>query len=60
MASTDVNKWLTVAANVGVLAGLILVAYELRQNSDLMRIQVNQARADAAMLSNQQTYESDD
>jgi hypothetical protein len=58
MASTDVKKWLTLTANVGVLLGLALVAYELRQNSDLMRIQINQSRADAAMMSNQQMFES--
>ena len=58
MASTGVNKWLTLTAIVGVLLGLVLVAYELRQDSDLMRVQINQARADAAMLSNQQTFES--
>lgn len=58
MSSNNVTKWLTLVANAGVLMGLILVAYELRQNADLMRIQINQSRADAAMLSNQQTFES--
>lgn len=58
MVTTDLDKWLTLVANGAVLAGLILVAYEVRQNADLMRVQINQARADAAMLSNQQTFES--
>jgi hypothetical protein len=46
------------AANVGVLLGLALVIYEIRQNSDLMQVQISQARADAAVVSNQQTFES--
>jgi hypothetical protein len=58
MDSNKVNKWLTLIANIGVLFGLALVAFELRQNSDLMRIQINQARADAAMLSNEQLFNS--
>jgi len=58
MDSIEVNKWLMLAANVGVLLGLALVIYEIRQNSDLMQIQISQARADAAMSSNQQTFES--
>lgn len=58
MDANDVNKWLVLAANIGVLLGLALVIYEIRQNSDLMRVQISQARADAAMVSNQQTFES--
>ena len=58
MDSNNVNKWLVLAANCGVLLGLALVIYEIRQNSDLMRVQISQARADAAMVSNQQTFES--
>jgi hypothetical protein len=58
MDSNRAKKWLTLIANIGVLFGLALVAFELRQNSDLMRIQINQARADAAMLSNEQLFNS--
>ena len=58
MDSNEVNKWLMLAANFGVLLGLALVIYEIRQNSDLMQVQISQARADAAVASNQQTFES--
>ena len=58
MDSNKINKWLVLAANIGVLIGLALVIYEIRQNSDLMQVQISQARADAAMMSNQQTFES--
>lgn len=27
------NKWLNVAANIGVLAGIVFLAYELQQNT---------------------------
>lgn len=52
------NKWLTLVANIGIIVGLVLVAYELQQNSELMRIQINQARADSAMVSNEQSFNS--
>jgi hypothetical protein len=35
--TTNISKWLTVIANLGVLIGLILVSYELNQNSKLAR-----------------------
>ena len=58
MDSIDVNKWLVLAANFGVLLGVVLVVYEIRQNSELMQVQIRQARADAAVVSNEQTFES--
>ena len=54
MDSRRINDWLMLIANVGVVIGLGLLLFELRQNSDLMRVQITQARADAAMLSNEQ------
>lgn len=39
------NRLLAFAANLGVLLGLILLAYEMRQNSDLMRAQMSMERA---------------
>ena len=38
MNSSNVSKWLSFATNLAVLGGLILVAYELNQNSDLARV----------------------
>lgn len=46
MDSDRVNKWLTLAANTGVLVGIVLILIELNQNSELMRAQLTQARAD--------------
>ena len=33
MKASELNEWLGVLTNVGVIAGLILVAYEIHQNS---------------------------
>ena len=35
------SEWLQLVAAVGVIAGLMLVAYELRQNQELTRAQLN-------------------
>ena len=32
------NRWLNVTANIGVLAGLILVIFEMSQNQELMKV----------------------
>jgi hypothetical protein len=38
--SSELNTWLTLAANVGVLIGLILVALQIRQNTAITRAKV--------------------
>jgi hypothetical protein len=43
------NRWLALAANFGVLIGLILLVYEVRQNSDLMRAQISMERTNTNM-----------
>lgn len=39
MDSDRLTRWLTLGANVGVLAGIVLLIIELDQNRDLMRAQ---------------------
>ena len=46
MDSYRLSRWLTVGANLGVLAGIILILFELNQNADLMRAQMIQARVE--------------
>lgn len=54
----DLNKWMTLAANVGVVAGLALLAYEVGQNNDLLRAQArttgeqNRMRSEVAIMEN--------
>ncbi len=38
MDSDRLNRWLTLGANVGVLVGIIFLAIQIRQNSDLARL----------------------
>jgi len=38
--SGKLSDWLQVAANVGIVAGLILVGVQLKQNSDLLKTQL--------------------
>jgi len=37
--SDQVNRWLTLIANFGVLLGLLLLVYEIRQNHEMTRAQ---------------------
>ena len=46
LESDRLNRWLTLGANIGVLIGIVLLLLELDQNSDLLRAQIHQARAD--------------
>ena len=49
MDKEKLNQWLALAANLGVLIGLILLVYEVRQNSDLMRAQISMERTNTNM-----------
>ncbi len=40
--NTDViNRWLTLGANIGVVVGIIFLAFELQQNNELLQSQVS-------------------
>jgi hypothetical protein len=45
MDTNKLNGWLTLAGNMAILAGLILLVVEIRQNSDLMRAQISMERS---------------
>ena len=40
MNADGFNRWFSIAANVGIVIGLILVGLQLRQNASLARIQI--------------------
>ena len=40
MDSSRLNNWLSIGGNLGLLAGLVLVAFQISQNSELTRIQL--------------------
>jgi len=46
MKSDAINKWLTLAANVGVIVGLILVAYEVDQSGTSLELTASSDTAD--------------
>ena len=59
MSADNVNKWLTLSANIGVVIGLILLLVELDQNSDLVRAQIHQARSDNHVISRHERADSE-
>ena len=40
MKSQRINSWLSLGANIGVVIGLILVAYQINQDAELTKIQL--------------------
>ena len=42
MNTENVNQWLTLGANVGVLAGIVFLALEIQQNSQLAQLQFSE------------------
>jgi len=47
MNTDQINKWLTLMTNVGVLIGIALLILELNQNTELARAEMHAMRADA-------------
>ncbi len=58
MDTDKVNRWLTLTANLGILIGLVLIIVEIRQNSQLMRAQINMDRT-ASTIENLVTVAND-
>ena len=59
MNANNVNKWLTLSANIGVVIGLVLLIVEIDQNTEMMRAQINQSRTDTAISEQQAVFNSD-
>ena len=47
MDTDKINRWLTLAANIGVLAGIIFLAMELQQNNEILSAQARRDQLDA-------------
>ena len=45
MAKDRMNRLLALGSNIGVLIGLMLLLYEVRQNANLMRAQISTTRS---------------
>ena len=59
MNADNVNKWLTLSANIGVVNGLVLLIVEIGQNTEMMRAQINQSRTATAISEQQAVFNSD-
>ena len=46
MDKDDLNRWLTLTANLAVVAGIIFLAFELRQNNELLEAEIRTIRHD--------------
>ncbi|NIP23581.1 MAG: hypothetical protein GWN81_05995, partial [Phycisphaerae bacterium] len=46
MNSDQLNRWLTLGANIGVVVGIALLILEINQNTEMMRAQMTQARSE--------------
>ena len=51
MNTSKFNSWLQIAANLGILAGLVLVGFQMRQNSELLG-------AELVFMENQRSIDS--
>ena len=46
MNTDRLNRWLSVGANIGVVIGIAVLILEINQNTEMMRAQMTQARAE--------------
>jgi hypothetical protein len=46
--TSKLSEWLTIATNVGVIVGLILIAFEYKQNNELLLVESSANRANQA------------
>ena len=54
------NQWLVLAANIGVLGGIIFLAYEIRQNTSQMRTEASHSVTELVNSLNADTYTDPD
>jgi hypothetical protein len=47
VTSDQLSKWLTLLANIGVLAGLAILILEIRQNNEIAMAQIEQSRSES-------------
>lgn len=59
MKTERLNSWLTLGANLGVVAGLVLLIIEIRQNTAMMESQIHQSRTETALSEQQAVFNSD-
>jgi hypothetical protein len=56
MKKSRLVEWITIGTNLAVLAGLILLVLEIRQNNNLAKLQALQERRNSAQQAEMQFY----
>lgn len=59
MDSDPLNRWLTLGANFAVLIGIVFLAIEIRQNTEMTSAQITQSRADTSISLAESFYNSE-
>jgi len=59
MNTESLNRWLSLAANVGVLIGIVFLAIEIQQNTEMTRAQITQGRAEISVAMAEMNVNSD-
>ena len=49
MDTERLSRWLTLGANLAVLASIVFLAIEIQQNTEMTRAQITQSRAETAI-----------
>ena len=60
MKLKNVNEWLTLTANLGVVAGLVFLALQVRQNTQQLRIQASYSINEGLDMMNSGIYNHQD
>lgn len=55
----EIGQAIQLLANLGVIAGIVFLAVEINQNTEMMEAQMSQARTEAAMAEAQSLYNSE-
>jgi len=59
MKTEKIERWISLGANIGVLAGIIFLAVEIQQNTETTRAQMTQSRAEVAINLAAETFNSE-
>lgn len=59
MNTENLNRWLSLGANLGVLVGIVILAIEIQQNTEMTRAQITQSRAEVSIAMADMTINSD-
>lgn len=59
MNTEKLERWISLGANVGVLAGIVFLGVEIQQNTETTRAQMIQSRAEVAINLAAETFNSE-